>query len=513
MKALSALLSQPQLIRKAPLRLILVVPFVLQLGVAVGLTGWLSIRNGQQAVNDVADQLRDEVTYRIDHEVRDILSTATTVNRLTAKALQRESFDLQNIRSVEALFWDYLQTFDNLRGIGFGRPNGSLIGLFRQTHDQQDTYFIEYAGAGTGYDLVSHQVDVQRTVLNTQIAAQNVDARDRPWYQTAIAAASPVWTPIYSSVSRSADHTLAINASRPIYDQNQNLIGVASTILNLDQVSQLLNSLDISASGQTFIIERTGAMVGSSDGQNPFSLQNGAVGRLPATASATPLIRAASTYLDQQFDSLQAIQQPQKLKFWLDGQRHLLQVAPLSVGVGIDWLIVVVVPEADFMGQVNANTRHTIVLSALALSIAVLLSLLTSRWITTPISNLVQAAEAIAAGQLSQSVQVRGISDLETLARAFNQMSAQLQTAFESLEERVNERTAELQTAKETADRANLAKSEFLANMSHELRTPLNAILGFTELLSHNPALLTAAEEVSVISHSAKHLLELINDV
>ncbi len=51
--------------RKVSLRLVLIVPFVLQVAIAVGITGWLSLRNGQKAVNDLAAQLQGEVSARI----------------------------------------------------------------------------------------------------------------------------------------------------------------------------------------------------------------------------------------------------------------------------------------------------------------------------------------------------------------------------------------------------------------------------------------------------------------
>lgn len=44
------------------LRTVFIVPFVLQIGAAVGLTGYLSLRNGQKAVNEVTTQLRREIT-------------------------------------------------------------------------------------------------------------------------------------------------------------------------------------------------------------------------------------------------------------------------------------------------------------------------------------------------------------------------------------------------------------------------------------------------------------------
>jgi signal transduction histidine kinase len=59
-------------------------------------------------------------------------------------------------------------------------------------------------------------------------------------------------------------------------------------------------------------------------------------------------------------------------------------------------------------------------------------------------------------------------------------------------------------------------KSEFLANMSHELRTPLNGIIGFTEfLIDEKPGPLRPKQQeyLSDVLNSARHLLQLINDV
>ncbi len=63
---------------------------------------------------------------------------------------------------------------------------------------------------------------------------------------------------------------------------------------------------------------------------------------------------------------------------------------------------------------------------------------------------------------------------------------------------------------------ANRMKSEFLANMSHELRTPLNSIIGFTEfLIDEKPGPLQPKQQeyLSDVLNSARHLLQLINDV
>lgn len=74
----------------------------------------------------------------------------------------------------------------------------------------------------------------------------------------------------------------------------------------------------------------------------------------------------------------------------------------------------------------------------------------------------------------------------------------------------------DLQLAKERAEESDRVKSAFLATMSHELRTPLNSIIGFTGILLQElagPVNEEQAKQLSMVQTSARHLLELINDI
>jgi PAS domain S-box-containing protein len=86
----------------------------------------------------------------------------------------------------------------------------------------------------------------------------------------------------------------------------------------------------------------------------------------------------------------------------------------------------------------------------------------------------------------------------------------------EHLEELVKERTAELAVAKDKAEEAGQLKSTFLATMSHELRTPLNSIIGFTGIMLQGlagPLNDEQQKQLTMVKNSARHLLNLINDV
>ncbi|MEQ9103539.1 MAG: PAS domain S-box protein [Rhodothermales bacterium] len=95
-------------------------------------------------------------------------------------------------------------------------------------------------------------------------------------------------------------------------------------------------------------------------------------------------------------------------------------------------------------------------------------------------------------------------------------MEEELRALNLSLEAKVADRTAELRTALVAAEQADNMKSAFLATMSHELRTPLNSIIGFTGILLQGLAGKLNAEQrkqMGMVQASARHLLELINDV
>jgi signal transduction histidine kinase/CheY-like chemotaxis protein len=149
------------------------------------------------------------------------------------------------------------------------------------------------------------------------------------------------------------------------------------------------------------------------------------------------------------------------------------------------------------------------------LGLGAMVTLAISRVLVRAIEQLVRAAREIGAGNHEIPISVEGGPEVEVLAHAFNEMSAEIHAYQRDMERRVEERTAELNSARLEAERASQAKTQFLANMSHEIRTPMTAILGFTELILEEATSLPAdaREQLEVIRRNGNHLLALLNDI
>ena len=251
----------------------------------------------------------------------------------------------------------------------------------------------------------------------------------------------------------SNDESKTLTNSYPIYDENNNLKGVLGVGIFLYRIDNFLKTIKVGKNGQIFTIDRSGLLISASTSKEPLTRnKNSLEETFNIKNTKDDLNRLAGKFLLEKFDNnLYKINKSEKLTFKFNKEKYFIRVTPFKDEYGLDWLIVVVVPESDFMEQIHANTRNTIILCIIALIVAVIIGILTARWITKPILQINSAAKSLAGGNWGQKIRIARFDELGQLARSFNTMASQLQQSFTTLEEtnrtleqKVTERTLEL---------------------------------------------------------------------
>jgi len=414
----------------------LLLPLVCLIFISVSLVGYLSYRNGQESVNEVALQLRSEINARIEDRLFDFLNIPHQIIRANSTSIGRGLLDSSDQEALLKYFWEQIQVFDSVTSIYYGNTDGGLANAGREGADG-NLYKI-YTDDFVKGAFNKYNTDIMGNITDLVQVVPGFNATERQWFRRAVARGDNTWSEVYTLFT---GNDLSISASCPVYNEEGKLIGVAAADLFLSHFSSFLSDLAIGKTGQSYIIDHDGFLIASSSRQPyPFTDSSSKANRIRATESTIPLIAASAIELGGENGNLLDINKSLDFDFNIEGERQFGFVTPYCDRFGLSWYIITVIPEIDFMAQINSNNRTTVLLMLSTLMISILLSIYITRRVINPVSKLRDSAEILARGDWDQyEDQPSNIREISSLSRSFNQMAEQLKRLVTGLKKEVDE--------------------------------------------------------------------------
>ncbi|MFK7884390.1 MAG: SpoIIE family protein phosphatase [Phycisphaerales bacterium] len=413
------------------------VPLMLAIPVAVvaAVIGSIAVSAGQRTVNDLAGRLIDQLAIRIEQRVEEQLELAMIANRSLLVLIEAGVLDPDDLRAWREPLWDQMKAFEGISAMTWGDArSGDAVWMAKYSDDS----FYEFAIKDARTEGMLEQWDLMEDgrLGDALKSASEYALVERPWYAAGAAGGTisehdgrivgnPQWSPVYSWMrSDGSGGTLGLSLGRPVFEDNGDLRGVIDVDLELNALSGFLNGLRIGNTGWAFVTEGDeGYLVATS---RPQALVGQDGGRVTADGSADEPTRRIAYQAEMAGNGTGSgvpvggggalcIRDEGFEAVWVGGR---------AVGseYGLDWHVVVAVPEADLLGEVRAVEQRAIRAGITAALLSLLAGLGVGAAATHPILKLRRHLRGVGEGDLDTPIEMSTGREMTELAGAINGM-------------------------------------------------------------------------------------------
>lgn len=255
---------------------------------------------------------------------------------------------------------------------------------------------------------------------------QDYEPRSRDWYRSAVESQRETWSPVFSDFRL---RVMALALSKPVYRENGSLVGVATSSVFLDNLSDFLNALVIGQSGIAFIMEANGDLIASSSREAIFWYQDEKLVRLNALASSSELMRNIGASVLRFYRDHDVIEQYTNTTSIIGMPGNIAVSANMQQdSAGLKWIVVAVVPCGDYYGSFTGSVYRTLALGLAAVVVTFLLGFMILRRVLRDLRKLTLAARSIGNGEPFAPLDIDRSDEIGQLASTFQEMERNLHT-------------------------------------------------------------------------------------
>ena len=365
-----------------------------------------------QNVEAVAGRLSEEIANSIRYEIATVIANATAAREALRTIFFQGVIETGDEAKREFVFLSLLRSQPSLSWIGFGWPDGRFFGA--QKIGEIGINMVELYPGPDGWSRRTDRYEAEPEDIifkEREILPGDYGTLRQPWYRRAVEADQPVWSEI---VEMPASLRPAIANATPLYVHRE-FVGVIAVVIELNRLSLYLASQQVGDSGAVFIVDGKGGLVAT---QKPSGAERERMEKLAATSE--PLLRLGGQAIAAARLDLGKLAATVGLPSPRDGegQGYFVNATPLGFD---DWTIVTVIPEADFLADIERKTRLLLYgIVGFTLAMALLAIVLANALLAAPLRRI--------AGQLAhvESFRLDRIRRLPSAVRELDQLSAAL---------------------------------------------------------------------------------------
>lgn len=399
---------------------------VVGIGGLVLLTGavvlWLAHRSARAATEELTGSVFREVSGRAAAYTRGfVLRAAPIVESLTQLADKGLALDDPDRLAPQLLA--VLKANPGLSWVSYGDEDGTFTGAFRTP---QGGLRINRSRIVAGRaPAVEHDVlpDGTWRVFHEE-EDSGYDPRKRPFYTRAKREGRLVWLRPYVFFNQGVP---GISCASPVKGKGGGLLGVLSVDFDLNALSEFVSGLSVSEHSRVFLFTADEILLA-----HP---QQRGLGR-PGSHGAGKLLTLADAG-DPLVDGYRANLRPEHLRpaegeafrffeFRDDGTDYLGSTTAFRVGDDLNWVVAVVAPKADFVGDVWRTQALALAAAGAAVLAAVALAVVLANAVSRPVRSLIGFMNRVGAGDLEARAEFGGSREFRRLADALNRMIADL---------------------------------------------------------------------------------------
>jgi two-component system sensor histidine kinase VicK len=356
------------------------------------------------------------------------LSTSQKTNEIVAKMISIGEMNLGRSDPFAKVLMEYLKSDPNIMSVEFANKNNESVGVARDIFDND--FAVGISGRRTNYSYNLYSVDDYTNLRSVVWTSPAYDSRLRPWYLQALEAGKPAWTPIYLW----PNGEYGIDNVSPVKIDGK-IEGVVDVSIRLNEIQAFVERAKNYPNSQIFILEKDGSVVAGTGVEDPDLPGNGVGKRIISTESINVVLKEAVGFLTKKYGSLNEVVDGSVNTSSLNGRQYYLTTLNYKGVSGIDWVLVVVTLESDFIGDIRTGTDRQMILMGGLLTISLIMSWLLGRYISVPLSKLVEATESMKNEGEVIDVDVRRNDEMGTLAKSFVEMRERINYQLLSLKE------------------------------------------------------------------------------